>query len=680
MNNTPHIIEIKKGSKESYYCDIPVTKEQWLDLLRDKGVTTSERMQVLLSFYFMPEHKASCFQCAEKYGSNLNAYSSAIYAYGKAVIKKLGTFSIMDEGEQRFGYVPMGKVCYIKENGNIQFEWQLRKDLVEAIETLLIEDAIEQYLYDLDNHWRDELYKWEAVQWFQENWDLEMPDFVAMLQNALSKTSNLLASMNSFPREMIINIAKAAPNEVRNMFINLYDESKDLAQRVQQFIDTAEILRKKHNTGSWKMHYQNTNAVSTYLWLRYPDKYYIYKYGEYLKVDEKLGLGYKIKKGQVGEMVKGYDMYDMLTGYLLKNQKLVEVIKTHVENSTELHPDTQMHTMTIDFGFWVSRFFKSAEQSLYSNTTVYMDPFISNAIDLLKNKKNIILQGAPGTGKTYNTASLAVALIDGIVPNDHTEVMDRYEQLREELRIGFTTFHQSMDYEDFIEGIKPINESGQIQYKVEDGIFKRLCKVAQASSEGIASVVKPTEKPFVLIIDEINRGNVSKIFGELITLLEKDKRIGADHPVTLSLPYSKQADFGIPQNLYVIGTMNTTDRSTGTIDYAIRRRFAFLTLPSNREVVDSEVAKSLFDNVAVFIERYKYADMDFEDLMVGHSYFMAESDGELVLKVKYEIIPLIKEYIKDGILRVRPAEAKSYFDAWLKLEILDDNDSGTSAD
>ena len=638
---------------------------------------------------------------------------------------------------------------------------------------------------------------------------------------------------------MIVNIAKAAPNEVKEMFIHLYAENIDLAQRVQQFIDASGSLKEKHNPGTWNTDYQNTNAISTYLWLRYPEKYYIYKYDEYLKVNKKLDLNYSIRKGKVGEMIKGYTMYKILNEYLLKNQKLVKLIKSHVEHNAELHRDTHLHTTTIDFGFWVSRYFTSSENSLYTNTTTDMNPFISSATELLKNKKNIILQGAPGTGKTYNTAALAVALIDGTVPNNHTEIMNRYEQLRKEHRIGFTTFHQSMDYEDFIEGIKPMNENGQIQYKVEDGIFKRLCKAAQVASEVVASgtdnllegindnptiwkvslegtgdnatrrdcmknghirigwssygdvdftednpnvtegknilrtfqndmkigdlvvscwsqdetdaigiitgdyeykeeggnlpryrdvrwvvkdikhnikninngkhmtlgtvyrlsialkdildvielyapakasVVGNTEKPFVLIIDEINRGNVSKIFGELITLLEKDKRIGADHPVTLSLPYSKQGDFGMPQNLYIIGTMNTTDRSTGTIDYAIRRRFAFLTLPANREIIDSEVAKSLFDNVASFIERYKYADMDFEDLMVGHSYFMADDDEELALKVKYEVIPLIKEYIKDGILSVRPAEAKSYFDAWLKLETLDDNNSGTSED
>ena len=126
--------------------------------------------------------------------------------------------------------------------------------------------------------------------------------------------------------------------------------------------------------------------------------------------------------------------------------------------------------------------------------------------------------------------------------------------------------------------------------------------------------------------------------------------------------------------------MNTTDRSTGTIDYALRRRFAFLTVPSEKKHIESETGKKLFDSVKEFIEKFRFADMDIEDLMVGHSYFMADDDEDLKLKVQYEIIPLIKEYIKDGILRVNTAEQKKYFDAWLELETLDDNDSGTSED
>ena len=275
---------------------------------------------------------------------------------------------------------------------------------------------------------------------------------------------------------------------------------------------------------------------------------------------------------------------------------------------------------------------------------------IKSAIDILRLKKNIILQGAPGTGKTYNTAALALAICGEQIPEDHGEVMRRYEELQKEGRIGFVTFHQSMDYEDFVEGIKPKTENGMVSYEVEDGIFKLISNKAQTKSGSDNSTT-----PYILIIDEINRGNVSKIFGELITLLEADKRIGGDHPIRVTLPYSKES-FGVPSNLYIIGTMNTTDRSVGNIDYAVRRRFSFATLKADKELARQnslQLAVELFEAVELFIKKHQ-VDMDFEDLMVGHSYFFAKDENELELKWQYEILPLLNEYIKDGIVNAKP--------------------------
>ena len=279
--------------------------------------------------------------------------------------------------------------------------------------------------------------------------------------------------------------------------------------------------------------------------------------------------------------------------------------------------------------------------------------------DLLKTKKNIILQGAPGTGKTYATAKIALSLIgEKIDYSDHYKVMETYQKYVDEEQIAFVTFHQSMDYEDFIEGLKPQilkdeqdNPSG-INYIVEDGIFKKICKAAGEQQE----------TPYVLIIDEINRGNISKIFGELITLLESDKRLEATHPITLQLPYSKEK-FAVPPNVYIIGTMNTTDRSTGSIDYALRRRFAFITIKSNKHDIEDfydnntsnknddlkNKALEMFNKIETFIQEHK-SELDFDDLMPGHSYFMANSEEELQQKIKYEVEPLLQEYYKDGLL------------------------------
>ncbi len=272
-------------------------------------------------------------------------------------------------------------------------------------------------------------------------------------------------------------------------------------------------------------------------------------------------------------------------------------------------------------------------------------------INIIKTKKNIILQGAPGTGKTYSTAAIALSIIGDNY--DDQNLLSKYDTLRNNGQIEFVTFHQSMDYEDFIEGLKPSIENGTITYKVEDGVFKRICQKAKNNPDN----------NYVLIIDEINRGNVSKIFGELISLIEADKRIGCKdgHPLTARLPYSKGEPFGIPSNLYIIGTMNTTDRSVGSVDYAIRRRFAFYTLKSDRTIVensynddnDKHEASQLFEAVKNFIQKTKI-DMDVDDLMVGHSYFMYREGENLQQKWNYAILPLLTEYYKDGICSKSP--------------------------
>ena len=403
--------------------------------------------------------------------------------------------------------------------------------------------------------------------------------------------------------------------------------------------------------------------------------------------------------------------------------------------------------------------------------------FFEKCSTLLKAKKNIILQGAPGTGKTYNTAAIALAALGITDVNllDHKAVMDRYNSLLDS-QIFFTTFHQSLDYEDFVEGLKPRiqtdadGNSVGVTYEPEDGIFKRACLAVQkddskdiveciddflqtikglenkkeiptitgksslyvwwkegnttlstrsknstsrreedytpsplniakiklqAQGKGVENnweqyaqafieAVKKEygarkDKPVVLIIDEINRGNVSKVFGELITLLESDKRDHGAHPIKVILPYSKTF-FDVPSDLYIIGTMNTTDRSAGTLDYALRRRFAFVTLKSDVTVVAKyydelgkgdlkDAAISLFNDIQDFISDPKHlrGDFDIDDLMVGHSYFMADSRDALVNKIEFEVIPLVNEYINDGILNVKSKEKEYAFACWSKL-------------
>lgn len=450
-------------------------------------------------------------------------------------------------------------------------------------------------------------------------------------------------------------------------------------------------------------------------------------------------------------------------------------------------------------------------------------------VGIWRRRKNIVLHGAPGTGKTYDIPELAVRLCDPSfmsMGRSREEIVKRYNQLKDDERLTFTTFHQSLDYEDWIEGLRPVvNETSQVTYEIEDGVFKRLCEAAERSklegnqygispdadvwkvslkrtgdndvrkdcmengyirigwdeygdeisdetdgssrndkgkkilnayinkmkegdivmscysskeidaigvitddyrydeslpaykrirpvhwlikgkreniveTNGGKEMVESTvyrlksisledveailekygvfieqekdDKPYVMVIDELNRGNVSKVFGELITLLEADKRKGSKNEESVKLPYSKKS-FHVPDNVYLIATMNTADRSLGSLDYAIRRRFAFI---SERPIglVDDRFNAELFEKVSrLFVKNfdaYKASGWDAtmrllpadtlcdeykpEDVWIGHSYFLMQDEEGVDTsreRILYELIPLLEEYVRDGVL------------------------------
>ena len=257
----------------------------------------------------------------------------------------------------------------------------------------------------------------------------------------------------------------------------------------------------------------------------------------------------------------------------------------------------------------------------------------------------IILYGPPGTGKTNK------------MQEDYIDIFDE--------NCFVTTFHQSFSYEEFVEGLKPVltdNKEGDVKYEVVDGIFKQACENA-AKLAGYTSLMNCINDSFdnrkeafdqainehkivLLCIDEINRGNVAAIFGDLISLIETSKRLGADHEMTAMLPYSKEA-FGVPKNLLVVGTMNSADRSIQLLDSALRRRFKFEELGPDYSVFgDSEVqndAKAILENMNA-----KIRCLLNKDNQIGHSYFMyAETYEDIYDALKDRIIPLLEEYFYD---------------------------------
>lgn len=363
---------------------------------------------------------------------------------------------------------------------------------------------------------------------------------------------------------------------------------------------------------------------------------------------------------------------------------------------------------------------------------------------------NLILYGPPGTGKTYNTINLAVEIADPnfnktqAKPISRSGITDHYKKLVSEGRIVFTTFHQSMSYEDFIEGIKPITNEDQensLIYEVIPGIFKRLCDRAAMSDDnnfeqsynklvaelaryenefmklktptgrefgislnsnnnlnmhlgsefkqnacltkdimiahilgkeipeyfkgyyqGVISLLKEmfgfdnkriADNNFVLIIDEINRGNVSQIFGELITLIEPDKRSGNKEALEVTLPYSKEK-FSVPSNLCIIGTMNTADRSVEALDTALRRRFSFCEMTPDYSLLAGKEEQGIDLAGLLSIINLRIEGLLDQDHAIGHSYFLRVANGESTLKGVFfdEIIPLLQEYFYGNFGRI----------------------------
>lgn len=282
--------------------------------------------------------------------------------------------------------------------------------------------------------------------------------------------------------------------------------------------------------------------------------------------------------------------------------------------------------------------------------------------------KNLILYGPPGTGKTYNSVIYAVAICDGKPLDeltDYAAVMSRYNELKKAGRISFTTFHQSYGYEEFIEGIKPIIDENKqdIGYTIEPGVFKEFCDNAKSitrTSTGIEStVIEENTEPYVFIIDEINRGNISKIFGELITLIESTKRAGMPEAASAILPYSGD-EFSVPSNVYILGTMNTADRSIALMDTALRRRFQFVEMMPDSDVLRKIHADKVEDlDVAAMLdkinERIEY--LYDREHTIGHAFFTDLKDDATLEKLQSifekSVIPLLQEYFYEDYQKIQ---------------------------
>lgn len=770
-----------------------------------------------------------------------------------------------------------------------------------------IQEVLVQYKGSFDKRWSGEKYKWEAAKWFQDHWDINALDFSKMLSDATEKTLNLLASMNNFPRRMIVTYAKQDPEAVRAMFISLYDEKKNVVDRVLKFQKDAQELCDKLSPGM--QHYQRPMAITVYLWLRYPDKYDVFKYSVCKATCQYLGNEFVPKKGNTAQNIKGnMELIDEILAAVNKDDELLKMF--HAELDDTCYDDQSHRTLAFDVSFYIANYLNDKEETvtgwigenynpgitkeqwlellddetvfneqaleivtriydyggqatctqlatkygetanfynsgssalakrvadkmgcemrvdytgkerrwsvlylgreadkdeegvfvwklrdelkaaldeadlstvaLYADSgesdknywwlnanpkmwsfseiavggeqsyTLYNDngnkrrifqnfldakagdlvigyesnpvkqvvalcritqgndgeniyfekmeglsipidyltlkeipelekmeyflnpqgslfkltkgeyDFIMDIIrdenplpdsvgelekyskedflsevfmgeekyDTLKNlllkKQNIIMQGAPGVGKTFAAKRLAYSVMG----------------VKDETRVEFIQFHQNYSYEDFIMGYKPSGEG----FELQNGIFYKFCLKAANNPE----------LPYFFIIDEINRGNLSKIFGELLMLIEKDYR-----GTKATLAYNGFS-FSVPKNLYIIGMMNTADRSLAMIDYALRRRFSFFAMEPGFETdgfveymktLQDDTFESLIDVVKSLNQAITTDSSLGKGFCIGHSYFCGQkkADEEELLGwmssvVDYDIMPMLEEY------------------------------------
>jgi hypothetical protein len=690
-----------------------------------------------------------------------------------------------------------------------------------------ITEVIVLYKADFERVNSQELYKWIAVKHFQNNWDIDAPDFAAMLNKSFEKRENLIGSAYYFPYKVLAEFAKQEPETVRELFRRLYDESLPLNDRITEFQQAFEpfVKQQSEQFSNWKQSYQDLHAVSVYLAFKYPDKYYIFKSSIYRKLAAYIGYAPKFdKKEQYAnyadllDIVRAVAAHDNELTALSRNRLTTECFEDknyrmlamdiayfvyHVAKEAEpqkanstndntlavvgttrywmyspghnaqywdefrsagimaigwgelgdlrdyptksaiqdivigkndahccwqfandvnvgdivfvkqgLHKIIGRGTVTSDYQFnpnpptedyksfravewthsgsWeyptasgakqaplktltdftpytemvmkIEELFAEADEvahppiaklavpalpkrdlDKYDSAAFLVDVFMDakqydTLVGLLLHYKNLILQGAPGVGKTYAAKRLAWSIMGE----------------KDESRIQMVQFHQSYSYEDFIMGIRPSKDG----FDLKHGAFYEFCKEARQDDTG-----KDDDPKYFFIIDEINRGNLSKIFGELLMLIENDKR-----GYSTRLLYENE-QFSVPRNLYIIGMMNTADRSLALIDYALRRRFAFYDIEPAFETegfrdIQEDLNNPMFDALVETV--CKLNDVIAADSLlgkgfrVGHDRFCGKYYNEAILSeiVEYSLIPLLTEYWVDEPDKVSEWTAK----------------------
>lgn len=647
-----------------YSCgDIGITNKEWYTLLSEESF--KPYIDVLTCFLREKEHTSSCRIVAKKHGNVAQFYNSKITKFAQNVQKYFDRFQLQKPGgNNTYWGIPMKEGFDDKEG----FMWHLRDELVEALQDTMMKNLIDTFRSMPPFNGNDETHKWELLNNADKKDTLEI---IELLKGSMIVDNHQGHTMNIFT-----TIAKDNSKNLKQIVDKLFDETSNLNDRLNQY----KTDMKNICPNSFKIYANDERTAAAILTCKYPDKYTIYKDELYQIICQFFGFqpkkaGYKYSHfteiinrftNKYGDEVQQI-IANQINQYKIKPknlavQTLFWCMKDYIEEQSK--PMQHRHTATLN------------DETITDETTWY-----DNVVNILRRRKNIVLYGAPGTGKTYDVAELATRLCYPELKSHNEKretIVELYNKLKNEKRIVFTTFHQSMDYEDWIEGLRPmVNNHNQLSYEIKTGIFKQLCDEAtKYLSQTVdnytdSDSITKNNNPYIIIIDELNRANVSKIFGEIITLLEADKRKNRTNEESVTLPYSNTS-FQIPDNVYIIATMNTADRSLGSLDYAIRRRFAFVSkIPHGLDIkgFNAEIFKKVSELFIQNFDEYKSSNWNQtyklipaetlseeykpEDVWIGHSYFMMnDENGEDYTheRILYEITPLLEEYIRDGIL------------------------------
>ena len=497
----------------------------------------------------------------------------------------------------------------------------------------------------IQSQWPKEKFKWKAVKCFQDNWDINADDFIEMLKKSLTKTENLLSSKNNFPKDTIINLAKLYPNEVCKMFIELFDESKNIYERISTFKENSEALFKKSEEID-NRHYQTENAITTYLWLRYPDKYYIYKFSEVVAVSNELESNYIFKRGEFSNNIENFfKFYDEICSKLQSDNELKNILSSVITDTC--YPDPELKTLTIDVGFFISRYYANENDSdILANEWEPIDYSPKLSIEdweNLLNDPNIFDENSLKVMKCIKDCG-------GIA--SCTQLSNLYGETANFYNITSSTLAKRIVEKTgcpkpaSIKNNKwwPVLYLGRLAEKNEEGSF--IWKLRDELSEAL-------NKVDLSKIEICKNSNISKLNYWLLTA-DPEKFSLANASIDEIIDYSLRNRNGNKRRIF----QNFLDAKKGDIvfgyEFAPTQKIVAILKVSTEQDDENIYFKKLENlsspiNLSVLEKNTKLKDMEFLKNMRGTLFKITEEEFEVIMDIIYKENPsLLLKYIDDS--------------------------------